>query len=63
MRMVLWKMHGRFSGTGRLHGSRSSGSYTRVGTEMIAIDDFEFAMAIHTGQYPSFDTISFIIMF
>ena len=28
---------------------------------MIALDDFRFAMAIHTGQYASFDTISFII--
>ena len=23
--VVLWKMHGRLSGTGRLHGNRSSG--------------------------------------
>ena len=30
---------------------------------MIALDDFQFAMAIHTGQYASFDTIKFIIMF
>ena len=34
-----------------------------VGTEMIALDDFWCAMAIHTGQYASFDTINFIIMF
>ena len=30
---------------------------------MIALDDFQFAMAIHTRQYASFDTISFIICF
>ena len=30
---------------------------------MIALDDFQFAIAIHTGQYASFDTISFIICF
>ena len=58
--VVLWKMHGRLSGTGRLHGCEQ---YTRVGTETIALDDFQFTMAIHTGQYASFDTISFIIMF
>ena len=38
---------------------------TSEGTETIAsvLDDFRFAMAIHTGQYASFDTISFIIIF
>ena len=51
-------MHGRLSGTGRLHGNRLSG--IRVGTETI---DFRFAIAIHTVQYASFDTINFIIMF
>ena len=30
---------------------------------MIALDDFRFAMAIHTGRYVSFDMISFIIIF
>ena len=35
--VVLWKMHGRLSGTGRLHGCER---YTRVGTETIALDDF-----------------------
>ena len=30
---------------------------------MIALDDFRSAMAIHTGQYASFYTISFIIRF
>ena len=34
-----------------------------MGTETITLDDFRFAMAIHTGQYASFDTISFIICF
>ena len=52
-------MHGRLSGTGRLHGCER---YTRVGTETIALDDFRFTMAIHTCQYASFDTFSFIIM-
>ena len=52
--VVLWKMHGR------LHGCER---YTRVGTETIALDDFRFTMAIHTGQYAYFDMISFIIMF
>ena len=33
-----------------------------MGTETIALDDFRFAMAIHTGQYASFDMISFIIV-
>ena len=56
-------MHGRLSGTGRLHGNRSSGIASRVGTETIALDDFRFTMAIHTGQYASFDMISFIICF
>ena len=53
-------MHGRLSGTGRLHGNRSSGYY-RVGTEAVALDKFRFTMAIHTGEYVSFDTISSII--
>ena len=60
--VVLWKMHGRLSGTNslRLHGCER---YTRVGTETIALDDFRFTMVIQTGQYASFDMISFIIMF
>ena len=53
--------------TGRLHGivDRAVWLLGSVGTETIALDDFQFAMAIHTctGQYVSFDTISFIIMF
>ena len=53
-------MHGRLSGTGRLHDNRSSGYY-RIGTETIALDNFQFAMTIHIGQYASFDMISFII--
>ena len=42
-------MHGRLSGTGRLHGILDRVVYTRVGTETIALDDFQFAMATHTG--------------
>ena len=61
--VVLWKMHGRLSDTGRLHGNISSGVATRVGTETIALDNFQFPMAIYTGQYASFDMISFIICF
>ena len=60
--LVLWKMYGRLSGTGRLHGILDRVVYYRVGIETIALDDFQFAMAIHTGQHASFDTISFIIM-
>ena len=55
-------MYGRLSGTGRLHGILDRVVYYRVGIETIALDDFQFAMAIHTGQHASFDTISFIIM-
>ena len=30
---------------------------------MIALDDFQLALAIHTGQYASFDTISFVMFY
>ena len=49
-------MHGRLSGTGRLHDNKQIDWYTRVGTETI---NFRIVMAIHTGQYASFDIISF----
>ena len=60
--VVIWKMHGRLSGIGRLHDN--SEQYAWVG--IIALDNLRFAMTIHTGQYTSFvcfDTISFIIFY
>ena len=44
--VVLWKMHGRLSGTGRLHGNSQIKQYARVGTETIALNDFQFAIII-----------------
>ena len=60
--VVIWKMHGRLSGIGRLHDN--SEQYAWVG--MITLDNLRFTMAIHTGQYTSFvcfDTISCMICF
>ena len=56
--MVDWA-----SGTGILHGNRSSIIYTPVHTGVTALDDFQFTMAIRTGQYTSLDIITFIWCF
>ena len=50
----MWKMYGKLNGTDRLHGN-SKIDYHAV---MIALDNFQFTMAIHTGQYISFDILS-----
>ena len=50
----MWKMHGRLSGTGILHGNRSSDMYTLVHIGENALDDFQFTVTICTGQYESF---------
>ena len=47
-------MHGRLTGTSILHGNRSSDMYTLVHIGENALDDFQFTVAICTGQYASF---------
>ena len=53
----MWKVYGRLNGIGRLHGNSSSGIYvytcTWVGT--IALDGFQFVMAIYSGWYINLD--------
>ena len=53
----MGKLHSRLSSTGRLHGNRLSSIL--LGT--ILLGNFQFVMAIHTGQYTSYDKINFIM--
>ena len=48
-------MHGRLNGTDRLHGNSKIDWYSNAVT--IALDNFQFTMAIHIGQCISFDTL------
>ena len=48
-------MYGRLSDTDRLHGNSKIDWYSNA--VIIALHNFQFTMAIHTGQYISFDIL------